>query len=397
MKILVIGKYPPIQGGVSIDTFWTTQTFAEMGHDVSVLTSADEVEEEYRVELNEENRKLLSGFRKLNSIRVYSTCVDSNHKYVPQGNPIVSKLVSAGLDIIEESKPDFIWSFYLEPFGVATLFLHLMTGVPYTVRHAGTDFGRLFRTKQLERMYAEVFRKALIVFSKKKHHHEMHKIGVRQDQLIEPVSPRLPGDIFYSTPMPNMLKGFRLGVYGKVGPAKGTEQLIHALARLRDEKFPVSLNAYWGGRGKEKYFQLIRDLRLKEPYLTVSPFIPQWEIADFIRSVHAIAFLENKFHISFHAPGVPLEINSCGRIIITTTEIAEKNRLNRVVEDGVTACVVSADPLRTDDVVSAIKRASKMVGDGMEIPDERVFDASLFSAQVHSKLAEHLREIAKRI
>lgn len=397
MKILVIGKYPPIQGGVSTDTFWTSQMFAEMGHEVRVLTSANEVEEEYRMALSEEDKTRLNGFRKSGSIRVHSTHIDTMHKYVPKGNPVVSKLVSTGLEIIEEFRPDFLWSFYLEPFGVAALFLHLLTGVPYTVRHAGTDFGRLFLSTQLERLYKEVFKRALLVFSKKKHHHTMFQIGVSPDRLMEPVSPRLPGDIFYPELMPDMSNGLRLGVYGKVGPAKGTEQLIRALAQLRDEKFPVSLTAYWGGRGIEKYLQLVQGLSLKEPYLTIRSFIPQWRIADFIRSVHAVAFLENRFHIDFHAPGVPFEVNSCGRFLITTTEIAEKSRLVGIIEDPITACIVSANPLRTEEVVSAIKRVSKMIANGVEIPAERIFDASFFSVCAYVKITEHLGEIAKRI
>ncbi len=397
MKILVIGKYPPIQGGVSTDTFWTSQIFAEMGHEVCVLTSADEVEEEYRIALSDEDKEKLTGFRKAGSVKVHSTYIDRKHMYVPQGNPVVSKMVSAGLEIIEEFQPDFMWSFYLEPFGTAALFLHLVTGVPYTIRHAGTDFGRLFRTIQLERIYKEVFQRALIVFSKEKHHQELQKVGVHSDRLLEPISPRLPGDIFYPEPTPDITKGLRLGVYGKVGPSKGTEQLLSALAQLKEEQFTVSLQAHWGGRGTEKYLQRAKELNLNEPYLSIKPFIPQWKIAEFIRSVHAVAFLENKFHIDFHAPGVPLEINSCGRLMITTTEIAEKNRLNSIVEDGITACVVSANPLRTEDIVSAIKRVNEMITSGTEIPAERIFDTSLFSARARSILAGHLCEICKKL
>ena len=36
MRICVIGKFPPIQGGVSMRTYWTAHALAKRGHDVRV-------------------------------------------------------------------------------------------------------------------------------------------------------------------------------------------------------------------------------------------------------------------------------------------------------------------------------------------------------------------------
>ena len=48
MKLCMIGKYPPIQGGVSRENFWQTYTLAQAGFDVHVVTNAQEVENEFR-------------------------------------------------------------------------------------------------------------------------------------------------------------------------------------------------------------------------------------------------------------------------------------------------------------------------------------------------------------
>jgi hypothetical protein len=45
MRICFIGKYPPIQGGVSAQTYWAVRGLAERGHEVCVVTNADEVED----------------------------------------------------------------------------------------------------------------------------------------------------------------------------------------------------------------------------------------------------------------------------------------------------------------------------------------------------------------
>ena len=51
MRICAIVKYPPIQGGVSAQSYWLCRGLAEAGHDVHVVTNADEVEGDYRLVL----------------------------------------------------------------------------------------------------------------------------------------------------------------------------------------------------------------------------------------------------------------------------------------------------------------------------------------------------------
>ena len=43
MRICAIGKFPPIQGGVSMRTYWTAHGLAAYGHEVHVVTNAKEV------------------------------------------------------------------------------------------------------------------------------------------------------------------------------------------------------------------------------------------------------------------------------------------------------------------------------------------------------------------
>ena len=48
MRICLVGKYPPIQGGVSAQTYWFAQELANQGHQVHIVSNADEVEAGYR-------------------------------------------------------------------------------------------------------------------------------------------------------------------------------------------------------------------------------------------------------------------------------------------------------------------------------------------------------------
>lgn len=51
LRICIVGKYPPIEGGVSASTYWLAYGLAARGHEVHVVTNADEVEDRYRIHL----------------------------------------------------------------------------------------------------------------------------------------------------------------------------------------------------------------------------------------------------------------------------------------------------------------------------------------------------------
>lgn len=51
MRICIVGKYPPIEGGVSAQTYWAARGLAERGHEVFVVTNAAEVEPAFRIQL----------------------------------------------------------------------------------------------------------------------------------------------------------------------------------------------------------------------------------------------------------------------------------------------------------------------------------------------------------
>ena len=44
----MIGKYPPIEGGVSARVYWLAKALGERGHEVHIVTNAQEVESEYK-------------------------------------------------------------------------------------------------------------------------------------------------------------------------------------------------------------------------------------------------------------------------------------------------------------------------------------------------------------
>ena len=59
MRICAVIKYPPIQGGVSAQSFWLARGLADAGHEVFVVTNADSVEDDYRILMTDDDRRWL--------------------------------------------------------------------------------------------------------------------------------------------------------------------------------------------------------------------------------------------------------------------------------------------------------------------------------------------------
>lgn len=382
----MICKYPPIQGGVSADAYWTAQLLSELGHDVQVITNAPEVEEEYRLQLDENDEKLLTGYRHQNSIVVHAGHIDKRHVFIPQNNPSVSKIVGIGLKVIEEMKPDFIWSYYVEPYGVAALLLSKLTGIPYTIRHAGSDLGRLMLTDQLKPLYYEVFRNAALVLTNSYHFPKFREMGVDEKKMIQCVSVKVPANVFYPKPMPK--DGFTVGIYGKSGPAKGSLELIKAMSLLKAEDFPVILKALWGGRFLPKVRQEIEVLDVADRVI-VQDYVPHWKVPDFIWSCHLVLFLENNFSISFHGPGVPIESLCCRRPVLTTEEI-EKKRPD-ILKKGENCIIVSSSPLKPEDIAVALKEAYAKISSGW--PEVEWPDSGLIGVRTRKAMTQLLAQI----
>ena len=86
LKLCIIGKYPPIQGGVSRQMYWLARCFAELGHQIHFVTNADEVELEYRIYIPvEECSKLECSFENGGFVKLYTSYEPQRTNY---SNPI---------------------------------------------------------------------------------------------------------------------------------------------------------------------------------------------------------------------------------------------------------------------------------------------------------------------
>ena len=95
MRICIIGKYPPIQGGVSMRTYLAAHALAQRGHEVHVVTNAKEAGPPFRMHMRAQDWRRCEPSFGSGSVTVHwSDPVDRSQRYIPMASPFVSKLAT---------------------------------------------------------------------------------------------------------------------------------------------------------------------------------------------------------------------------------------------------------------------------------------------------------------
>lgn len=377
MKLMVIGKYPPIEGGVSASTYWTCRILAELGHEVHVVTNASEVEPQYRMWLQKEDQEMLQpDFTETGGGRVivHYTASSERRLYIPWANPYVTKLAGLGLAVGRSQSPDLIYARYFEPYGVAAALVSSCLGMPYRVSHAGSDIGRLALIPELAEVYREVLGRAEKVITTPRHQERLEALGAKPDSFLFDRVFSIPTQLFNPRTKPLNIKGFIaqteewcgelnypssltgiisringeemnlglpfVGVYGKIGEVKGSFDLLAAFTECQGANLVAMVNG-----PTLAFLQFLNQIEAEGLMgrVAILPFLPHWRVPSFIRACRAICFLERKFPITFHTPTIPREVLACGVCLVCSDEVVSKSSFRSNVVDWKNMVVVDPE------------------------------------------------------
>lgn len=332
MKICIIGKYPPIEGGVSARTYWLAHDLARSGHQILVVTNANETEAPYRINMAAEDwQECEKTYESGGSVTVYWTNNELEKQYhIPWHNPFVTKLTSKALIVNQEHDIDLFFSYYLEPYAIAGYLASQISRKPHVIKHAGSDFGRLYRQEDFKEIYRHILQQANAVITGKPLVERFVAEGIAEAKLAIGFPSKLP-DCFNTNPDTHLFKWHPdpetkiIGIYGKIGKHKGSFDLLHVLKNLIQAHHKIHLVAVGHGEAQEQqeFDALVAALKIQD-HITQLPYLPNWKIPTFIKSCHAVCFLEQNFAIDFHTPTVALEVLACGIPLICSVEILQK-------------------------------------------------------------------------
>jgi glycosyltransferase involved in cell wall biosynthesis len=349
LRICIIGKFPPIQGGVSMRTYWSAHGLAALGHEIHVVTNAKEAVAPFRMLMRAEDWTRCMAAHDTGSVTVHWTdSVDRSQSYIPAASPFVSKLAATAARAHSERPFEVIYSHYLEPYGVAGLLAAQMTHVPHVVRMAGSDAGRLWHHPQLELLYDHVLRSAEAVVAVGTVAKRAIERGVPPERIVRGGGFTVPEDLFTPEGPELDIAALRaeakadpafgdliwgnfaadlpyFGVYGKLGARKGSFALLVAMHRLMSAGVDVGLVvlAHGGATVQRDFRARVDELGLTDRVLQI-PFLPHWRVPEFLRGCLAVCCLEQGFPIEFHAPMIPREVLLSGTCLVASTELIRK-------------------------------------------------------------------------
>lgn len=377
MKLCFIGKYPPIEGGVSSTNFWLARGLAERGHQVSVITNADEVEPAYRMLVSDDDAPWYQAeFPETGGVlRVFNTEPFERRTmdHIPASNPFVTKLASLATAVVREFSCEAIYAYYFEPYAIAGTLAAHWTGRPLVIKHAGSDLDRLCRVPDLATAYKEMLRSANLVVTQFPLFRRFLGMGVREEVLCPDVPFAIPGHVFHpgvhpldigrltirpawvpASPAPFDPRLPTIGVYGKIGVSKGTYDLIAALGRLASERISFNFAAMIGADQANYLHSSLNAAGIFERTY-ILPFLPNWKVPGFIKACTAVCFLERDFPIEIHGPMVPREVLACATCLILSSQIAGKQFGGDSLVPGENLIVVN-DPKNHDELAEKIRR-----------------------------------------
>ena len=131
MRILLLGKFPPAQGGISAKTYWLARTLAATGISFDIITIAPP---SYRT---------AAPATAPPDLRQRICEAEASPWFLPGGDLCTEHVITEALVLAAERAPDAIEANYLAPFGIAALVAARLLGVPLIIRHAGSDIAKL--------------------------------------------------------------------------------------------------------------------------------------------------------------------------------------------------------------------------------------------------------------
>lgn len=391
MRILVVGKYPPLQGGVSSQTYWSTRELATRGHEVHVVTNANEVPYGFRQFILDEATAQSSCDPGSGSLEVHHTDALPDNSYIPWANPFGSKLFGLALHTAEERGADVILGWYFEPYGLVAAQVAHCVNRPLILRHAGSDIGRLSKHRNLAMSYRWMLQQAarIITTSGRDVRQRLNSLTNQEGKFIPTTQSRLPA-VFSATAEPleigKLLEHSRtwygnypiergvteqvcsinerpidwrlptIGVYGKVGAVKGSFDLLKALAHLAKKGIAFNFLAVAGGHNLRltEFYRAVVNCEPLAERTRLLPMLPPWVVPSFLRRCDIACFLERDFPIVFHGPIVPREIMAVGCCLVVSREIAQKQGFR----DSLISfrnCVIVEDPRDTKELCGALE------------------------------------------
>lgn len=280
MKVLLLGKFPPGQGGISAKTYWLFRSLVRLGFEFDVVTL---VPPQYSTL---EKAELPSGVR----VTTLETAPDGPW-FIPGGRLATERLVAAALRICEDTMPDLVECNYLAPYGLASVVISRLIERPLLVRHAGSDIAKLLGWDQTRAALEAVLYAADLVATNQ----DACRIVARHSSRFVVLPRYIPDPGAFGNRMPPTRDKVLLWL-GKLNYhwcLKALDTLLAVLEQRPDWRLVVVAD----GIARSAFEATVREHRLNDR-VALGPFEPPDRIPAILRSATAIWAVERRGDVS---------------------------------------------------------------------------------------------------
>ncbi len=303
MKVCIVSKFPPIEGGISAKTYWLAKGCAEAGAEVHIVTNAHEVEDDYRILSCGEDYYLPQG------VFIHNVEQDTPW-HIPFSPLYLEKLLDKTVKVCTEHQIDLIDSHYLVPYGIAAFLAGKITGIPYIIRHGGSDMAKFWQQGRLKELLRRALEEAIIVVT------DSNRKELSWKNLKVVILPTYVPDERCFTPDVGTKGGAIFAYVGKINfhwQHRGLKQIVDFWDSFSNRSSLVFLAQ---GKGKEDFIRQCNVTKVQ-----FRDFIPPWEMPSFLKKVDYLFYLVRNNPIPDFSNTV-VEAVACGAKIITDDLLA---------------------------------------------------------------------------
>ena len=301
-EIIYISKYPPLEGGIASKTYWLTNALARSGHTIHVVTDAVAVDTHLTIP-NADHPPETPGV----SIHRADQVVPW---HIPNDNHRSISLLDKALEVVAEKKPDLIVSGYLVPYGIIASHLSRLTGIPFVLKHGGSDIRKFL----LNDVWPQTLPRALSEACQVVTDYDNQDHIRRFTKSVKVLPPYVPDpSAFSSFPRPAR-DTTTLALIGKANyhwHHKSWQKIVDLWGQLGDGfKFMIVSQ----GIGLEDFKASVpTDMVNKINWL---PFVPPWNMPNLLRTIDGLLYFQGQLPFPMFSNTI-LEALACGTTVLT--------------------------------------------------------------------------------
>jgi len=280
MRICIVSKFPPIEGGIAARTYWQVRRLLEEGHEVAVVTNAGVTETEYLIDGCAEH---LASLTQRFGLELYDVSGEAPW-HIPSGPDHLERLLSTLIGVLERKRFDVIESGYLVPYGVAAGIAARMSNVPHIVRHGGSDLAKLLPHPHYRALLIRILRDAESVVTDADNEAVLRSLGAR----TEIGAPYEPDRDAFTVRARSDRPGPRVHAYiGKINyhwRRRGLDAVV-LWAKSHDPQ-ECRLRIIGQGRGAADFVEWAR--REAGTNLSIERFVPPWRVPNVLAEIDVL-------------------------------------------------------------------------------------------------------------